>query len=228
MMRAILVAGALLVAGASGAAAQGTCPAGIARDGVWLEFPDRSVFARVLSDGRIHEMEFGHDDPYLNIYITLSTGLVVEGWLMENGAAPRSDHETVTYAGTPDPVPPPAPGVRFDGIETSQFGGGAPVRSSVNLVVGQPRPVVIGGCSYTGLPVEVTRIELGQSLPQRDSMMHLTELGLTIYLGYGDADAPPATDLPLSISHAPPAPAGGSAPQPVTLPPGGAAPAPEK
>ena len=52
--------------------------------------------------------------------------------------------------------------------------------------------------------------------------MHLTELGLTIYLGYGDADAPPATDLPLSISHAPPAPAGGSAPQPVTLPPGGA------
>jgi len=228
MARSMMLAGALLVAGASGVAAQGGCPAGIARDGVWLAFADRSVLTRVLADGLIHEMEFGHDGSYLNLYVTLPVGLVVEGWLLENGNGPRSEHETVSYVGTPDPVPLPVPGARFDGIETSQFGAGVPVRSSINLVVGQPEPVVIGGCSYTGLPVEVTRIELGGTEPQRDSMIHLTELGLTVYLGFGDGGEMPSTDLPLSISLDPPDPAGAVLPPPMPMPPGGATPAPEK
>ncbi len=208
MVRIMAFAAGALLAGTVGAVAQGSCPSGLARDGVWVDFPDRSVLTRVLSDGRIHEMEFARDGTYLNIYITSALGLVEQSWALNNGQAAPDEVERMTYAGTPPTMPAPVAGARFDGIVTSVFGSEAPVRSSINLVVGQPQPVVIGACSYTGLPVDVIRIEMGGGTPERDSMLHLTELGLTIYLGFAEGDAPAQDALPLSISLDPPAPAG--------------------
>lgn len=207
MMRQFLYTCCLGLLAPLAAAAQSDCPQGLARDGVWLEFPDRAVLTRVMADGRINEMEFAHDGSYIYGYLTLPSGLVVEGWALENGYSPSSEHETVTYVGTPDPVPVPAPGVRFDGISTSTYGDGSVVRSTVNLVVGEPQPVTIGDCTYTGLPVDVTRVEMGGGVPQRDAMMYLSELGLTIYLAFAEMDAPTEVELPISISLDPPRPA---------------------
>jgi len=228
MKRPVLIACVMVLSAPLDALAQAECPAGVARDGVWLGFSDRTVLTRVLSDGRLHEMEIAHDGSDIYTYITSSLGLVLEAWTLQNGQAPRAEYETVTFVGTPDPMPDPVSGARFDGIATSRYGDGTEVRATVNVVVGQPQPVTIGGCSYTGLPVDVTRVEFGGGVPQRDGMMHLTELGLTIYLGFAEGDAAPSMDLPLSISLAPPeqVSAGTLAPP---LPPVGGAPAePEK
>jgi hypothetical protein len=194
----------------------------VARDGVWLAFSDRAVLTRVLSDGTVEEIEFAQDGSYVYAYRVLPIGLVIESWALENGFASREDRETVSYVGTPAIVPAPAPGIRFDGIETARYPDGSETRSSVSLVTGAAAPVVIGGCSYTGVPVDVTRVDLQGGTPQRDSMMHLTELGLTIYLGFSEGNDPVQNTLPLSISLTPP-PAGG----PVATPgPSGVAPPP--
>jgi hypothetical protein len=225
MTRSIVLAGALALCAAGGAAAQGGCPAGLARDGVWFEFPDRSVLSRVLSDGRISETEFGYEDAYIYGYVTLPIGLIVEGWGFENGRAIPTQREDVTYAGTPDPVPTPSPGVRFDGIETTRFHDGTSSRYSVSAVVGQPQAVTIGGCAYTGLPVNVTRVEMPGGAVQMDAMVHLTELGVTIYLGYSDTGAPPDPTWPVAVSMGPPVAGGGpSQPPPLPDPPAGGTP----
>jgi hypothetical protein len=196
---------------------QTACPQGIARDGVWLEFPDRSVLTRVLSDGRMAEMEFAHDGTYTYGYVTLPIGLPVEAWSIVNGYAPIEERETITYAGTPDPVPRPSAGVRFDGIETSRYSSGPASRFSVTAVVGAAAPVTIGGCTYTGLPIEVMRVDLSGGQPVTDSMLHLTELGLTIYLGFSEGREPAVDTMPLSISYDPPV-QGGATPSDLAPP----------
>lgn len=229
MLRMSGYAAGLVLTGTLAAGAQGVCPSGVARDGVWLAFPDRAVLTRVLSDGRMAEIEFAQDGSYVYEYRTLPVGLVTESWALENGFASREDRETVSYVGTPATVPLPAPGARFDGIETARYPDGSETRSSVSLIVGQAGPVSIGGCAYTGLPIDVTRVDLQGGLPQRDSMMHLTELGLTIYLGFSEGSDPVQNALPLSISLDPP-PVGGAAAPGLAPPPlpGSPAPAPAK
>jgi hypothetical protein len=212
------------------ALAQG-CPQGIARDGVWFEFSDRTVLTRVLSDGRIAATEYDFDGGPVYGYITLPMGLVLESWALENGRTPAADRESVSYAGTPDPVPFPAPGVRFDGIETARFADGGQSRYTINVSVGAAAPVTIGGCTYTGLPVDVTRIEMDGTV-YRDAMMHLTDLGVTIYLGFSDDGSVPVPLMPVSISLGPPMAGGGAAPgtapPPLPTPPGGTAGVPAK
>lgn len=224
-------AGALWLAIMPGLALAQACPQGVARDGVWIEFPDRTVMTRVLSDGRIAETEYAFDGGPVYGYITLPMGLVLESWSLENGRAPAADRESVTYSGTPDPVPFPAPGVRFDGIETSRFADGGQSRYTINVTVGAGAPVTIGGCTYSGLPVDVTRIEMDGTV-YRDSMMHLTDLGVTIYLGFSDDGSTPVPLMPVSISLAPPMAGGGAAPgtapPPLPTPPGGTAGVPAK
>jgi hypothetical protein len=211
MTRSIWLACGLVLSGATGALAQGACPTGIARDGIWLEFPDRSVLSRVLSDGRVQEMEFAHDGSYIFTSVSLPIGLLVDGWELRNGFVPRGDRETVRYVGTPDPVPAPAPGVRFDGLQISRFAeGGGETGSSVNLVVGAAQDIVIGGCRYTGLPVEVTRVDLSGGV-FHESMMHMPDLGLTIYIAFSEGNAPRPGHLPIAISYDPPV-AGGVLP----------------
>ena len=228
MLRELGLAMALGVTLSTGALAQGGCPAGIARDGVWLSFSDRSVLTRVLTDGTIAEIEFAQDGSYVYGYRTLPIGLVTESWALVNGFASREDRETVTYQGTPAVIPGPVPGARFDGVETARYPDGGETRSSVSLVVGTARPVSIGGCAYTGLPVDVTRVDLQGGPPQRDSMMHLQELGLTIYLGYSEGNEVPQNALPLTISLTPPLAGGAGTPDagPGIAPP--PLPAPEK
>ncbi|MDG3040388.1 hypothetical protein [Roseicyclus marinus] len=209
MLRVLGLAAGLGLALSTGVAAQSGCPSGVARDGVWLSFSDRSVLTRVQSDGTIAEIEFAQDGSYVYVYRTLPVGLVTESWALVNGFASREERETVSYQGTPAAIPGPMPGARFDGIETARYPDGGETRSSVSLVVGSARPVSIGGCAYTGLPIDVTRVDLQGGPPQRDSMMHLLELGLTIYLGFSEGAEPPQNAMPLTISMTPP-PVGGT------------------
>jgi hypothetical protein len=213
------------------AAAQVACPAGTARDGVWIEFPDRLVESRVLSDGRIQEMEYLFEEGGIYGYITLPMGLVVESWALQDGRVPADERESVTYSGTPDPVPFPAPGVRFDGIETSRYADGGEMRYSLSAVVGAAQPVGIGACSYTGLPVDVTRVEMGGPA-YRDAMMYLVDLGITLYLGFSDDGSDPVPLMPVSISSLPPVAGAvstpGLLPPPLPTAPGGGAGLPEK
>lgn len=194
------------------------CPRDMARDGVWLEYADRTVMTRVLSDGRNAETEYARDGDTIYGFITLPAGLVTESWSLDDGRAAPAERESVSYAGNPDPVPFPVPGARFDGIETARLADGRVFRASVNLTVGAAQPFAIGPCLYTGLPVSVARVDLAGGPLQHDSMMHLVELGVTIYLGYSDTGAPPEPSLPLSISLLPPVSGGVAAQMPPPLP----------
>jgi hypothetical protein len=220
------------------ALAQASCPDN-ARDGLWVEFADRAVFYRVLSDGRISEMEFSDDESRpVSGYVTHPVGLVIEGWTLSGARIVPADRETVTHAGTPAQLPLPVPGARFDGLETVNYGDGTSQRFSVNLVVGQAQPVTIGGCSYTGLPIEVTRIDIAAGgTPMIEAMLHLRELALTIYLDFSDDGRPPDGSPPLGISRNPPgwhdtATEGGGMdllpPPPLPVPPAPPTGAPEK
>lgn len=213
MMRAVGFSAALCVAGVVGAAAQTVCPAGVAHDGVWLSFPDRSVLAHVLSDGRTQEIEFAADGSYIYGARALALGLIVEGWGLENGRVPAGDRETVSYVGNPDPMPAPVDGAQFDGIEIASFDGAEETRATINLTVGTARDVAIGPCRYTGLPIDVTRIDLDDGLVMRDAMMHLPELGLTIFVGFAEGEALPERVLPDAISLSPPGPFGAPEPE---------------
>lgn len=225
-VRNMVLAAGLGLATASGAAAQGTCPTGVARDGVWFDFPDRAVLTRVLSDGRVEELEFGHDGSYIYMYHALPIGLVAQSWSIENGYAPQIEDETVSHAGTPNPVPLPAAGVRYDGISSSRYGDGSDSRATVNVVVGAARTVQIGACSYTAHDVAVTRTDLQGGLPQNDAMLFLPDLGITVFLGFSEGNEPPDNALPLSVSLTPPRPPGGGGagilPPPLPQPGGGA------
>lgn len=218
MLRVSCLVAGLVLGGGLSAAAQGQCPSGLARDGVWLSFPDRAVLTRVLSDGMIEEIEFSGERSVVYVFRTLPVGLVTERWGFENGIALRDDSETVSYVGTPATVPLPVAGARFDGVETARLLDGSEYRYSIALAVGTPRSVSIGGCTYTGLPVDVTRVDLQGGPAKRDSMMHLPELGVTIYLAFAEGEAPMQDTLPLAISLSPP-PAGDPAGAPGAVPP---------
>lgn len=205
------------------------CPSNIAHDGVWLEYADRTVLTRVLSDGRNAETEYAHEGGTIHGFITLASGLVTESWSLQDGRAAPAERESVSYAGNPDPVPFPVPAARFDGIEIARLADGQVFRASVNLTVGAAEPFAIGPCLYTGLPVSVARVDLAGGPLEYDSMMHLVELGVTLYLGYSDTGTPPEPSLPLSISLLPPV-AGGMAthvPPPLPNLPGDAAVSPK-
>lgn len=226
MLRVTSLVLGLVLAGSLGAGAQGICPSGDTRDGVWLGFPDRTVQTRVLSDGTMEEIEFSDERSAVYVFRTLPVGLITERWGMRNGFLAPDESESVSYVGTPATIPLPVPGARYDGVETARILDGSEFRHSVSLVVGMPRPVAIGACAYTGLPIDVTRVPLDGGPRKHDSMMHLMELGMTIYLGYSEGDEPVLDEMPLWISSEPRLPGAGSAPamMPPPPPPGAAAP----
>lgn len=186
------------------AAAQTACPNGIAHDGIWLEYADRTVATRVLADGRNHETEYSHEGGAVHGFITLAAGLVTESWALVDGRVPVAERETVRYEGLPDPLPHPAPGLAFEGVEIARLADGRSFRSEIRMWVSDAIPFAIGPCLYTGYPVTVSRRALDGGALQHDSMMHLRELEVTIYLGYSDTGAPAEASPPVSISLVPP------------------------
>ena len=230
---------AALGAGSSASAQTADCPVGIARDGVYLTFPDRIVLSRVLSDGRIFETEMALDGSYLYDFIVHPIGLVAESWSRENGLINPDDWEIVTYQGTPAEIPMPAAGLSWNGLETARFQSGDEARYAVSLTIGQPEEIAIGPCRYSGLPVLATRTAMSDGFIQRDAMMAVPELGIVIYQGYAEGSEPIGRDVPSAIGLRPPVrgaaaapPQGNDAPPPPALPvpapPAPAAPQPEK
>ena len=69
-------------------------------------------------------------------YITLPMASSSKAGRYRRVAWPADERESVTYSGTPDPVPSPAPGVRFDGIGTSRYADGGETRYSLSAMVG--------------------------------------------------------------------------------------------
>ena len=197
-----LIAGAALGLGPALAAAQGACPgAADVGDGVWLDFPDRVVMMLVGADGLVEEWEFDAASVAVYAYVSHPVGLLVESWVMEHGRTLPGSPETYRHLGTPATIPAPAAGARFDGLEIVTAADGTEVeRTSLSLVVGEAGPVSIGGCAYTGLPVTITRVDLQAEQIERDSLIHLSELGLTVFLGLSVGSDPLADILPDAIT----------------------------
>jgi hypothetical protein len=197
-----LIAGAALGLGPALAAAQGVCPGPAdVSAGVWLNFPDRVVMMRVGADGLVEEWEFDAGSAAVYAYVSHPIGLLVESWVMEHGRTLPASPETYRHLGTPATIPAPAAGARFDGLEIITAADGAEVeRSSLSLVVGEAGPITIGGCAYTGLPVTITRVDLQADQIERDSLIHLAELGLTLFLGLSVGADPLADVLPDTIT----------------------------
>ncbi|NKX45865.1 hypothetical protein [Roseicyclus persicicus] len=212
---------AVLAAGLPGLAlAQGSCPQGLARDGVWFDYGDRTILSRVLSDGRVLDLEYVAGQPAINSYLLLPIGLLSERWTMQAGRVDAGSHEVLRHSGFPDPVPVAAPGARFDGVETTVYEDGSTGDSHLALTVGAPQPVSIGPCLYTGLPVDITWSRPTGETIQHERLMHLSDLGVTLYLGFADPGQAVVPTLPLSISASAPR-AGGAGPAPAPgAPPG--------
>ncbi|MGP1358622.1 hypothetical protein [Roseicyclus sp.] len=205
------------------AAAQQACPTGRATDGVWFQFQDRTVLTRVLSTGRNLEIEFmGEETNEVHGFETIPLGLATESWFLSAGLVPTGERKTATFSGLPDPAPVPAPGMRFDGVETARYDDGTTETQGFTLVVGNAQPVFIGACGYTGLPIDVTWQPVGGEPPHIEAMMYLPDLGVTIYLGFTTDGSRPVPSMPLSVSTQPPLASA------VPLPPPGPAPQPTK
>ena len=205
------------------AAAQ-VCPLGIARDGVWLDFGDRTIQARVMSDGRILELEHTAGQPGVNGYIVHPIGLLAESWVMQNGRMTPEGREVMRHVGTPATLPLPVPGASFAGTETYRAGDGTEGQSTLRLTVGNPTPFAIGTCPYIGLPIDITWTGITGETIQTERLMHLPDLGVTVYQGFADPGAALVPTVPLSISLGPPGFGAGSAvSQPPAMPatPGG-------
>jgi hypothetical protein len=202
------------------AAAEGDCPRGLARDGVWFDYGDRSVEARVRADGLLAEVEYLSDGTNTNGYLLHPVGLLVESWSMQDGLVAQGSMEVMRHEGMPDPMPAPTPGLRLSGTEVVRYDDGTEERAALSLAVGGPQPFVIGPCTYSGLPVTLSWMRPDGSPRQTESMIHLTELGLTVYLGFADGNATPLPAPPISISHLPPGAAPAGVPAAPGQPPG--------
>ena len=203
------------------AAAQQTCPTGLATDGVWFQFPDRTVLTRVLSGGRNLEIEFmGEETNEIHGFETIPLGLATESWFLSAGLVPVGERKTATHTGLPNPPPPPAPGMRFDGVESARYDDGTSETQAFTIIVGNAQPVFIGSCGYTGLPIDVTWQPVGGEPPHIEAMMYLPDLGVTMYLGFTTDGSRPIPTMPLAISAQPPSVGAvppsppGTAPQP--------------
>jgi hypothetical protein len=211
------------------ASAQQACPSGLATDGVWLQFSDRTVLTRVLSVGRNLEIEFmGEETNEIHGFETIPLGLVAESWFLNRGLVPLGERKTATHTGLPNPTPIPMPGMRFDGVENARYDDGTTETQGFTLLVGNAQPVFIGSCAYTGLPIDVTWQSVGGEPPHMESMMYLTDLGITIYLGFTSDGSRPIPSMPFSISSQPPSEVVNATPAPVPMPPAGVAPMPSK
>ncbi|MEQ8367698.1 MAG: hypothetical protein RIB61_13410 [Roseicyclus sp.] len=206
----------LLLAATCGAPALAQdCPAGLAGDGVYMRFADRTVLFRHLDDGRTAETEFRFDDTTLIEYRLAPLGLILQSWEMVNGLVPEGEMETVTFEGPP--MPAPAPGARWRATEHSVYSDGTRNQYQTSVEVGAMSRLFIGSCSYDMLPITVRRIGPdGASVPT-DLVGHLPDLGLSVFLGDSEQGFSQLPDPPLEIGLDPPG-AASAAPQPAPAP----------
>lgn len=181
------------------------CPSGPAIEPIYMEYPDRVVRYQRLDDGNTSEVEIVFGDATVFEYRTHPIGLIVESWEVQGGGIVRGTTETATMQGTPDPLPAPAPGAIWDGLEITALTDGTDMRVSVSLSVGAPEPFVIGPCSYTSLPITMNRVDIDFQSLTTTRLMVIRELGITIYLGDLDTDGTPTFAPPISISTVQPA-----------------------
>jgi hypothetical protein len=179
-------------------AVEGGCPA--AADlgaGIWLTFPHRLSLLRAAPGGLIEAWDFTRDCRPVQACLCHPSGLLAASWIVDDGQILPGTRERFSHAG----AALPAPGEGFDGVEIVHGADGdLRRRAALTLAVGAARPVVIGGCTYTGRPVTVTRRDAGGAVLLAEAQLHLAELGVTIHLG-----VPPQDALPLSVARAPPA-----------------------
>lgn len=207
MFRTRMPAAAVLAAGLAlgGAALAESCPAGPAAldTGLTVQFDGMSVVYQRTGDGRIREVERYEDETGDWHYISDAIGLVHESWeVAENGVPDETTRDRFSYV-FPKGAPQPRPGSEWTGTETVLTATGESYDTVVTWRMGAARTERIGGCVYDVIPIVETRVDLPKSpgdLPWINRYTHLSDLGLTMYLGGDEEGVEPFLDTPLGIS----------------------------
>ena len=184
------------------ATAQGACPSGLANDGVYVSYADRVVRYERLSTGLTAEFETAFDGSFVYGYRTHPIGLVETSWELQGGRIVAGSFETVQLEGAA--LPQPAPGMTWNGIETSRFTDGSVTTFQTSVLVEDMDVLEIGGCQYSGLPITVTRINQSDGVTSQDAFGYFPDLGVVMFLGFGDGIDNVSFDLPVAISDLPP------------------------
>lgn len=178
------------------------CPSGAAVDGVYVSFADRVVRYERLSTGMTSELETAFDGSFVFGYRTHPIGLVATSWELVDGRIVEGSLETVEIDGPP--LPMPVAGVTWRGVDTSRFTDGTVDVSDTEITVGSAETLQIGPCGYAGLPITVSRVSRTDGMISQEAFGYLSDLGIVMYLGFGEGSDAISFDMPMAISDLPP------------------------
>jgi hypothetical protein len=127
-------------------------------------------------------------------------GLMLETWQSDSqGEEIGGTRETVAYQGAPTPIPHPAFGVVWTGTETATFSDGTTEQYSTSAQVLPPVAESIGACTYTLLPIVITRTNSTNGESYQEAFAYLDDFDIVIFGGQIYPDQPPQYDEPLDI-----------------------------
>ncbi len=200
------IAGLAIALGSMGAAqAQPSlCPSGPAVDGVYISFADRVVRYQLLSNGQTAEREVFTGDGASYEYRTHPIGMSTASWELVSGRILAGSYETITTSATSGPMPAPAPGVVWSGTEDSRFADGSSSRYAFTIEVDGLDTLDIGPCTYSGYPITITRTDLADGYMSQDAFGYIADLGIVIFLGFGEGEGNISYDFPNLITSLPP------------------------
>ncbi len=218
--------------GRSGGAVAGACPTPQNSDGFEVIYPGYTSQYFLDTDGSTGEWTVATDGTYAYDAFYHPLGLLLESWdVNEQRIEVPNTRETVTYVGTPQQPPAPAPGVTWSGTETATFGDGTSetFQTSVEVIAAQTE--MIGNCSYSFLPIVVSRTVGSTGDSFLEFFAYVQDFGITVYVGYQEGAGDVIGDEPIDIRIRAddgfgPASGGGAA-TPAAVPAPAPAPAPQ-
>lgn len=208
----------------------GSCPempADIAA-GILVQYEGYS--SQVRSHGEGLFLDFSGEGGTGDMLVTDRGVLVVDNYRVEDGRAVTGDRERLDLDQSLGPI---EAGARYalGGHDVRADGSRVPV--ALQISVGQPRPLTLGGCDFA----DVLQVTVIGRLPD-ESFVEVVEyvpaLGYAVFTGYGEDLTDVVFDLPVGIEVASvtglvPPPVAGAAPQAPPVPrPEVILPSPEK
>jgi hypothetical protein len=180
------------------------CPRGpeALNKGITILFDGLEITYLRQPDGLIREAERPTPGEGVFEYVSDPSGLSHGSW--ELGADGRPDEATreVYSYDFPDGLPQPVSGSNWSGREMTVAGADR-YEALVSWSFGAPETFSIGPCAYEAIRVFETRRDLPEEPGDRpwvNQYIHLTELGMSVFLGGYVAGVAPVVDVPLSIA----------------------------
>jgi hypothetical protein len=228
--------------GTGGGATAGVCPNPQNSDGFVLVYNGYSTEYSLDSTGNTVAQTDADDGSFAYDTSYLPLGLMVSTWDSNPLGQPVAGTiQRVEYAGATGSIPRPANGVSWQGTETARYEDGGTEIFSTSVRVGPASVETVGPCSYSMLPMVVSRVPMAGGGAYDEYLFHVVDFGISVFVGFADAGGAPDVELPTAIQiraddgiTAPavlPAPFSGltgGAPAPAPLPAGGGGAAPTK